>query len=65
MLRTACEEEEQILPPTVLLGVVVIEKGIQEKTKLTDKLMHIMYPYEPQESGQPGQGERSLATNSN
>ena len=65
MLRTACEEEEQIMPSAVLLGVVVIEKGIQEKTKLTDKLMHIMYPYEPQESGRPGQAERSLATHSN
>lgn len=53
MLRTACEEEEQIMPSAVLLGMMVVEKGIQKKTKLTDKLM------------QPGQGERSLATHSN
>ena len=53
MLRTAGEEEEQIMPSAVLLGMMVVEKGIQKKTKLTDKLM------------QPGQGERSLATHSN
>lgn len=56
MLRAACEEEEQIMPSPIFLGVVVIEKGIQESTKLTDKLMHIMYSCEPQGEWAAGPG---------
>ena len=54
--RAACEEEEQIMLSTIFLGVVVIEKGIQESTKLTDKLMHIMYSCEPQGEWAAGPG---------
>lgn len=52
--QAACEEEKQIMPSNILL-VMILQKRVQERTKLSDKLQCILSIPVGHKNGQLGQ----------